>query len=291
MLQLLASPADAAGEHWLDPMAAPEGVLSGDRDRAAAALEQWRDAPRDQDPREVLQRVTGRTAEPSEGVSWSSRAAWFEGWLEAQVRVGVRRGVRLVMEVLAQHRTGSFDPRVDLDAVVDEVLTQRSSAVGSWLGEVGGSQRLEVVAELAEPVRTVLLAAPTTVVGTRRTALVLQRGADRRPAVLDVHPELPPARPARRRPRTSALLGAYLGPALERLEAQPWSARRALLAQEPEHVIGDLVRDLDDLTRLGDDDLHAAVAAAGGAVLPADLRGWLQRLVWRWRSFPRAAEG
>ncbi|WP_432488888.1 hypothetical protein [Kineococcus sp. SYSU DK018] len=267
MLQLLVSTADAAEEHWLDPMAAPEGVLSGDRDRAAAALEQWRDAPRDQDPQEVLQQVTGRTAEPPEGVSWSSRVAWFEGWLEAQVRVGVRRSVRPVMEVPAQHRTGS------------------------WLGEVGGFQRLKVVAELAEPVGTALLAAPTTVVKTRHTAVVLQRGAAQRPAVLDAHPELPPARPARCRPRTSALLGAYLGPALERLETQPWPARRALLAQEPEHVIEDLVRELDYLTRLGDDDPHAAVAAAGGAVLPADLRGWLQRLVWRWRSFPQAAEG
>ncbi|WP_432498535.1 hypothetical protein [Kineococcus auxinigenes] len=290
LLQILSATSDASGECWLDPLVAVEVVLAGPQDQARTALRQWRGALRTSSPSEVLEQVTGEGGQPPEGSSWSSWGAWFEDRLERAARTG-SGGAHPVREGPVLHRTGTFDRGVDIGAVVDESLVEGSEAVGAWLDDVSGPRRLRVVTELAGPVGVVQLEGPATTVSSRHVVVVLQRGADPCLTVLDAHPELSLEPAAQHHLRTGALLGAYLGPALERLEARPWPAQRALLEQEPAHVVEELVRELDDLTRLTDDDLRASVAAAGVAVLPRDLRGWLQRLTWRWRSFPWTTEG
>ncbi|WP_432536179.1 hypothetical protein [Kineococcus arenarius] len=285
LLQVLAATSDTSGEHWLDPLVAVEAVLAGRQDRAGAALRQWRRAVRASSAREVLAQLTGVVGQPPEGLSWSSWGAWFEDRLEEGSRTASKSGPP-VREVPVLHRTGSFDLAVDIDAVVGEALAKESGAVEDWLDEVEGPRRLRVVTELARPAGVVQLEGSATTVSSRHVAVLLQRGADQCPVVLDAHPELPLEPAVQHHVHTGALLGAYLGPALERLEARPWPAQRVLLEQEPSHVVEELVRELDGLAPLPDGDLRVTVAAAGVAVLPRDLRGWLQRLAWRWRSFP-----
>ncbi|WP_337063114.1 hypothetical protein [Kineococcus sp. G2] len=284
LLQLLA--ATTAIEDWLDPRAAVDALATADPMTAAAALEQWRAGSRTAaGPADLVTTATGVPGEPPEGVSWS---VWGE-WFERRLAQGPARSP--VREAPALHRVGRFDPDVSVGDLVSAVLETRTDALERWLADAGGSRRLRVVVDAGRPVGSVELTHPALSTTAQHVAVVLQRGSGASPLVLDAHPELPPGGSTERFPHLGAVLAAYTGPALQRLDAQPWPAQQALLRQEPSGVVDHLLEELQDLDRLDDDGVRAAVLGAGGAVLPGDLRGWLQRLRWRARSFPWREEG
>ncbi|MCI3926502.1 hypothetical protein MO973_40605 [Paenibacillus sp. TRM 82003] len=286
LLQLLAATAPTATEDWLDPRASLDALLTADPATATAALEQWRAASATAaGPADVVAAVTGAADGPPEGVSWAVWGEWFERRLEEGPASSP------VREAPALHRTGRFDPTTPVGDLVSAVLEARADALERWLADPHASRRLRVVVDLGRSVGSVELTQPAVSVASQHVAVVLQRASGSAPLVLDAHPELPPGDSAHRFPHLSGVLAAYTGPAMERLDAQPWPAQQALLRQEPPGVVDDLVAELEDLDRLDEDAVRAAVLGAGSAVLPDDPRGWLHRLRWRAQSFPWRGEG
>ncbi|NAZ85949.1 hypothetical protein [Kineococcus indalonis] len=300
LLQVLSLFAGDAAEHWLDPRAALETVLATDPLRTAAAREQWRAALRAvAGPRELVEQVTGSAGAPPEGTSWSAWAHWFEQRLVAGAGAGAvpvaerwRAGRAPGREAPSLHRTGRFDEGLDLTAVVTGALDAgRGELRRAWREGTGAPRRYRLLVDAGHPVGVVVTARPEVSVATRHVALVVERDATGAPVVLDAHPELAPPDGSGEHPVLAAVGTAYLGPALERLEAQPWCAQRALLEREPAGVLDALVDEVEQMLELPDDALRRAVGAAGIAVLPVDLRGWLHRLVWRRRAFPWTTGG
>ncbi|GAB3226687.1 hypothetical protein GCM10027586_13660 [Kineococcus gypseus] len=294
LLQVLSTCAEDAVEHWWDPRVAVDTVLAADPSRAAAALAQWRvELHRSAGPAEVVRRVTGGSGPPPEGVDWAAWAGWFEQ-LPARHGAGgtgadAPTGVPVVREEPSLRRTGRFDDDVPVRALIEEVLTARRAEVEEWWRRVAGSRRLRVLADLGRVVGTVDLPGPVGGVAATHVAVVLHREPGG-PVVLDAHPEVPAPADADV-PPALRLLGAYLGPGLSHVDAQPWCAQRRLLQDEPTPVVERLCAALEDVARREATQLHAVLEAAGAAAVPGDAHGWVERLLWRRRTFPWTGEG
>lgn len=279
LLQLLTRCGPGAAEHWDDPRTAVDAGLAGDPQRASVALSQWRalvgDSPDGTTVQDLVRRVDGSAETPPEGVSWSGWALWFGEHLR-DVAAGRTAVTGAPTGATTPSRTAEFDD-VDVDRLV---------AIALAAEEVGPVTRRSVRrTEVGTPLGTVTTTGPELTVAASAVAVVVQDDADGR-QVLDAHPELPrPVGLVERYPVAAALLPAYLGPGLPRVDVLPWPAQRALLTGEDKDVVDGLVREVDDLVLLDDASLVATLRGLGSAVVPGDARAWVSRLAWRARRF------
>jgi len=291
LLQVLSRFREDGGEDWLDPRQALDDALAADPARAGGARDQWWEltgGDRTGDAAQgVLSAVTGAARFPVEGTSWSRWADWFAAHLTDVA--GGRVSVATDGSRPALVRSGEFDDEVAVGEVVAQVLTRREEDVARWRADAAAPRRLHVWADLGRPVGTVTTRGPDLDVAATAVAVVLQREEGGEVDVLDAHPEVPLDDGLRARfPVAASVLGASFGPSLPHTDVLPWAAQRALLSEEPADVLVRWRHDVRELLTLADADLGRALLRLGGAVVPANPRGWLERMLWRAGAFPWA---
>ncbi|NIZ90058.1 hypothetical protein [Kineococcus rubinsiae] len=290
----------------LDDREALERQIAAPNHDAGLTLGRWRAAvdatSSEEDIRNAINSLGANVWQPLEGTSWRRWATWFENRLQEAVdhpdtvlpsehlpdHYTWRRRTTTRLDPDAADRWAREASRVDVRRIEDWLAADADGGVhlyllydtGQVVGEVSDLEERDTYGH-----QLVVRSRSSTRVGVRLSRSLTGNGMH--PFVRGVHVAEPVDDPRAASwraawPTLTAVLGGCFS---DTYQLTPWTDQRRMLFAEPAAVLDRLAAEGDELLRLDDDDLHAAVVALGCFVEPPHLRLWLTWMFWRIRTF------